>query len=421
MAPAKDQPVPKSEVKIVRTLAKRVRDIASDPVNLERLRQWTRHNDLQPGPPLVLIEMGGVMSELGQEFPCQCQHPFASGLEGHLRGQIYNFEVLKDDRVIPPYLTCNWHVNFGDYGVQSKKHRGDNAGKLGSYVWEPPLKKLPDDLAKLKPRRPSLDRDGTRKHQAQLEELVGGVLPVQLRGGFWWTMGMTWSAIDLIGLEQLMLVMFDEPAGLHQLMTFLRDDHLAVSEWCEQEGLLTLNNEADYIGSGSVGYTSHLPQPGFKAGQPARRRDLWVLSESQETVGVGPTQFAEFIFPYQQAVADKFGLCYYGCCEPVHTRWEILKGFRNLRKVSVSPWCDETKMAAACGRQYVYCRKPNPTLISTPRWDEAAILADLKKTLTAARDCNLEFAMKDVHTVANEPRRLARWVELARQAIAETR
>ena len=53
------------------------------------------------------------------------------------------------------------------------------------------------------------------------------------------------------------------------------------------EGLLTLNNEGDYIGLGSRGYTSGLPGDGYTAGSPARLRDLWVLSESQETVGVG--------------------------------------------------------------------------------------------------------------------------------------
>jgi hypothetical protein len=71
-------------------------------------------------------------------------------------------------------------------------------------------------------------------------------------------------------------------------------------------------------------------------------------------------------------------------------------------------------MAEALGQDYIFCRKPNPALISTERWDEDAIRADLQETVEKAGDCALEIVMKDVHTVADQPRRLGRWVELAR-------
>ena len=58
-----------------------------------------------------------------------------------------------------------------------------------------------------------------------------------------------------------MLSMYDNPDGLHRLMRFLCDDHLAFARWLEREGLLSLNNANDYIGSGSMGYSNALPQP----------------------------------------------------------------------------------------------------------------------------------------------------------------
>ena len=87
--------------------------------------------------------------------------------------------------------------------------------------------------------------------------------------------------------------------------------------------------------------------------------------------------------------------------------------------MSVSPWADERFMADALDRAVVFSRKPNPTLISTARFDEAAIRADLRQTLEAARDCRLEIIMKDVHTLNNEPERLPRWVQIAREEIAK--
>ena len=143
-------------------------------------------------------------------------------------------------------------------------------------------------------------------------------------------MGMTWPAINLVGLEQLMLYMIDDPDGLHRLMQFLHDDHLACASWLEKEGLLSLNNENDYVGSGSVAYTKELPHAGMNG--HVRMQDTWVLSESQETVGVGPEMFAEFIFPYQKSLTERFGLSYYGCCEPVHNRWHIVKGLRTCAR-----------------------------------------------------------------------------------------
>ena len=151
-----------------------------------------------------------------------------------------------------------------------------------------------------------------------------------------------------------------------------------------------------------------------------RIRDQWVLLESQETVGVGPDQFEEFIFPYQLAIAERFGKCYYGCCEPVHTRWHVLRRLPNLRAVSVSPWADEEFMAAALGAAVVFSRKPNPTLISTGDSTRPPIRADLRRTLRAARGCRLEIIMKDVHTLNGDPS-ASRWVALAREEIAGQR
>jgi hypothetical protein len=254
-----------------------------------------------------------------------------------------------------------------------------------------------------------------------LSGVFDGILPVRVRGNPWWTMGLTNIGIQLIGLEELLLYMYDQPEGLHRLLAFLRDEHVAQIEWMEREGLLVLNNENDYIGSGSRGYTHRLPQPDYTPGEPIRTRDLWALIESQETVGVGPGLYEEFIFPYENSLAERFGSIYYGCCEPVHTRWSVLKRMANLKRVSISPWCNESKMSEALGREFVYSRKPNPALISTPHFDEDAIRDNFRTTMTLAKANNntVEFLMKDVHTLSNDPTRLTRWVELGREVMDE--
>jgi hypothetical protein len=410
------------DLKILRALARRRVELSRDPVNQERRDAWYRlDSGAADARPMVLIESGGIAdkAKVLPDSVLQCKGQQARGFEWVFRQEFHQFKVLKDDHVIEPFWNIGWAVSTSDYGVQTVQHYSKDYEGMGARTWDAPLQNLDSDLSKLHPRTYSVNRDATLESKAFHEALFEDSLPVRIRGGFWWTTGMTWSAIDLIGLQNLMLYMFDNPEGLHRLVAFLRDDHIAYAKWLEKEQLLTLNNENDYIGSGSMGYSRDMPQADWKPGMPIRLKDQWVLSESQETVGVGPEQFEEFIFPYQLEVTRLFGKCYYGCCEPVNNRWHILKRFPNLARVSVSPWADEAFMARECGRKCVYSRKPNPTLISTTRFDEDAIRADLRKTLSVAGGCRLEIIMKDVHTVNNEPARLARWVELAREVIAE--
>jgi hypothetical protein len=415
--------LPQRDIDLLRRLAERKAEIAQDPVNLERSELWYKLDAGTDGRPMILAEAGGVRDQVPPlpDSILECEDSWARQIEKALRFEIYQFDVLRDDHVVEPYINTNWKVQVSDYGVQVVQHTSDNEGTMGARRWDPPIRDLDKDFDKLRPRTYSVDREATYSEKERMEKVFGSILRVRLRGAFWWTMGMTWTAIDLIGLENLMLCMFDNPEGLHRLMTFLRDDHLAYAEWLEQEELLSPNNENDYIGSGSMGYTRDLPGADWNNGDPVRLKDQWVLLESQETVGVGPDQFEAFIFPYQLTLAQKFGKGYYGCCEPVHSRWHILKRIPNLARVSVSPWTDEECMAEALGRDYVYSRKPNPTLISTGRFDEDAIRADLRETLTVAKDCRVEIIMKDVHTLNNDPTRLPRWVEIAREEMEQSR
>lgn len=406
---------------ILRRLAERKAAIAADPVNLERRAAWLALDAGHGDRVMVLAEHNGIRDKRRPfSVALECTDAWACGKEWLLREEIFLFEKLCDDHVVEPVINLGWQVNTSNFGVEPVVHQGGDDTQMGSRSWEPPIRDLDADFGKLKHRSFSVDRDSTLAERERLESVFAGILPVRMRTMFYWTMGLTIQAIDLIGLEGLMLAMYDNPDGLHRLMKFLHDDNLAFSSWLEEEGLYSLNNENDYNGSGSIGYTADLPSGGTPAATgTVRERDLWVLLESQETVGVGPEQFEEFIFPYQQSIARRFGKVYYGCCEPVHNRWHIVKRIPNLARVSVSPWADQSFLAGSFGRDYVFSRKPNPALISTGVFDEAAIRADLRGTLEAAAGCRLEIIMKDVHTLNNEPGRLARWVQIAREEIAK--
>jgi len=414
-----ERKVKEKDLQILRELAKKKLEIANSPVMQERRESWIKNNDLQQSRPMILIEPVLPVMEL------KCEEEWARGMENSFRNDIYVYEKVKDDHVIDPFIRINWNIGISDYGVEVKTERGtdEKGGNLG-YHWEPAIKDIDAEFNKLKPRTFSVDREGTLKWKQHLETVFNGILPIEIRPWGWltWTMGMTQTMIHFVGLDKFMLYMYDNPEGLHRLMRFLTDGHIALSKWMEKEKLLSLNNRSEYCGSGARGFTDMLPQKDWKSGEPVRLKDIWVLLESQETVGVSPAMFEEFVAVYQRELAELFGLVYYGCCEPVHGRWDSLKKMKNLRSVSVSPWCDQEKIAEAMGKNYVFSRKPNPAMISTEHFDEDAILKDLRNTLVITKKygCNTQLIMKDVHNLNGELDRNGRWVALARKAIEES-
>ena len=70
-------------------------------------------------------------------------------------------------------------------------------------------------------------------------------------------------------------------------------------DFLETNGLLSLNTEGAYVGSGGFGWTTSLPQADYDPDH-VRTIDMWGFAESQETVAVSAQMFEEFIFPYQK-------------------------------------------------------------------------------------------------------------------------
>lgn len=105
---------------------------------------------------------------------------------------------------------------------------------------------------------------------------------------------------------------------------------------------------------------------------------------AQPFSSVSPDMFEEYEVEYILPMAKRFGLSYYGCCEPLHDRMDRIFRIPNLRKVGVSSWADVERSAELLGKDYVYARKPNPALVAG-ELDEDAIRAEARATLAACR------------------------------------
>ncbi|GAH84964.1 unnamed protein product, partial [marine sediment metagenome] len=210
---------------------------------------------------------------------------------------------MGDDRVIEPYFEVPYVYSESDWGMKETKIGGQNGG---SYTWNSPLESY-DSLDQLHFPSISVDHEATATLLSLAKKVLGDLLTVRLKGRWWWSLGMTWDLVNLRGLEQIMFDVYDYPDQLHQLMGILRDGTLAKLDFLQENALLSLNNDGTYVGSGGFGYTGELPQADFDS-KITRTSDMWGFCESQETTTFSPDMFAEFIFPYQLPILERFGL-----------------------------------------------------------------------------------------------------------------
>jgi hypothetical protein len=404
----------------LREMASKQAEYAALPVMAQRKQMWYDLNDSRPGArPPVVVETWTFDRDFMPASIYRCTSQTGRIIEKQMLRTIRNHHLINDDKVVPNTFDIGWMVDIDEFGIKiGRQDVPDAEGVNTGFRVDHPIKNLSEDFHLLKPATCRVDRERTLAWQTYLHYLLGDILPVEIRTGTFGSTMLTNRVVELMSMETFFLAMSEQPAEVHRLMAYLRDNALSVMHWAESEGLLRLNNEnQDSFGS-SYNYTTSLPAPDYTGG-PARLADMWGTTNSQETVGVSPKMFHEFCFPYYREVCEPMGLLYYGCCEPAHPFWDDISQLPHLKKVSISRWCNQTMMGEALqGTGIVFSRKPNPNFLSVDvTLDEAAWAAHIRETLEATRGTFVEFIVRDVYTVhgnLNKPRRA---VEIAQAEI----
>jgi hypothetical protein len=125
----------------------------------------------------------------------------------------------------------------------------------------------------------------------------------------------------------------------------------------------------------------------------------------------------EFALKHELRWLERWGLVYYGCCEPLDVKIGILRRIPNLRKVSMSPWVDVDRAVRVVGCDYVFSRKPNPAVLAEDTWRPELARADLTQFLEKTRGCHIEIILKDISTVRYQPQRLWEWEKIAMELV----
>ena len=395
---------------VLRRLAERVARIAASPQMAETRELWRKLNMLEETRPVVFCDPENGWNEIVTEAQMECTGRLARRWEMDLRKEIFWGEEMGDDKPVEPCFDVPYTVSPDDWGVEATYRQTDTAG---SYVWDNSIKDYRTDLGRLHSPEFEIDWETTHGCFDIARDVFQDMLYVRLKGTWWWSLGVTYPAVTFRGLENVFLDFIQQPDELKELLSAISKGHLDKLNSLEANGLLSLNNDATYVGSGGYGITDELPQQDFDG--RVRCSDVWGFVESQETVGVSPKMYEEFIFPYEKPIMDRFGLGCYGCCEPVHTRWHVVKRHHNLRRVSCSPWVDIERMADYLQDSYVFSMKLHPVVLAASEIDEGAIRRDLRTALEMTKGCVVEVIMKDNHTLGGKPENAVEWCRIAKE------
>ena len=139
-------------------------------------------------------------------------------------------------------------------------------------------------------------------------------------------------------------------------------------------------------------------------------KGTWYRGGAQPFAVVSPAMQNEFEINYIKPLAERFGYTYYGCCEPLDNKIDIIKKISNLRKIGVSPWANIESSAEQIGGNYVFARKPNPANVAIST-DPDVIRRETEETVKACikYGCPYDIVLKDISTVSNEPKNLIVW------------
>ena len=292
-----------------------------------------------------------------------------------------------------------------------------SGNKSVGHQFEHVVNDLEEDWDKLGKTEFGVDVEATLAKKQAIEEAIGDILPVKLEGGCLYSVP-TQMVVHFMGMENMMYNMMDYPELFQEMMDRIADDTISYYRLMEEKGILLPTTGSGGLGQGSWCYNRTLPdqkEPGTYT-----TKDLWGFMDSQETVSISPEMYEEFIFPCYKKISEQYGLLSYGCCEPVDPIWEsCISKLKNLRKVSISPWCKEEYMGERLrGSNVIFHRKPSPLYLGTgTALDEEGFRSHIRASLHAARGCKMEIAQRDVYTINHDIAKAKRYVEIIREEI----
>ena len=406
-----------NDIEIIRGLAKEFAETAFSQKCFERIERYRAINAKElVRPPVLVFEVpwGEINSD---ELKCFCQNDHYRHIEGMMRRDLFQFKYFEGDYTVRPYIASGVAVNNTGTGIAVKEKIINSTS--GAYICAHEYEDvIPDEEALEKVQLPVIthNQEVTDNNYNFYCELFNNIMPVRLGG-----VGLYFAAWDWIpiyhGVNNTLCDLYDRPDFMHKMIEKFTQINEATLD--QYEALNVLDGDALYIHCTPASTReSDLPNKDIKS-QKVLLKDIWIRAMAQIFDVVSPEMHEEFDLKYTKRLFDRCGLAYYGCCEALDKKIYKLKQFKNLRRISITPWADVESAAEQTGGDYVFSYKPNPAFVAGSSFDPEPVRAEITRVLNACKrnKTPCEFVLKDISTVKNDHTRLTKWVETVNAVI----
>ena len=407
----------RDETTVLRELARQYADIAAHPIHREKRSLWARLNNLSMGRPMVLIDqLPWHEMDVDGSLACRVSDPYWRGVETWLRRSIYQWKHFPVDRVWDPYLCLPRPIAQSGWGLKTEQDLlvSDAQNDVVSHCYHNQIENE-EDLDKIHTPVYTLDEAAEREIIQTAHRLFDGILPFRMTGVMLHC-GVWDSITEWMGIENCYIELMDRPEMMHALMEKLTVGLLSVTDQLERLGGFDVTSNLCHCSQTYLTDGSHAedepPEPVAK--------NAWTFGLAQLFTSVSPAVTDEFEAAYMKRVFQRFGAVYYGCCDRLDDRLDVIEKLPNVRKISCSPWSDRERFAQNLDRsRYVMSNKPTPAYLAADVMDEKLVRDDLRRTLDAARRHHVcvELILKDISTVCGHPQHVWRWAEIAMEEV----
>lgn len=407
------------ERETLQRLGDRLAQISALPIHKETAELWRRTNDLTSVRPVVWInEIPWHEMNVNDELTLRTAHPWARELEQRMRRTIYQWDHMPADMVVSDSIECPLAIHSTDFGIHEEVDivKTDDENDIVSRHYHIQIASLAD-VDKIKLPQITHNTKMTQLALDVMSDLFRDIIPVKKVGQthIWYT---PWDyLIRWTGVQEAMIALYEDPDMVHAAVERLTEAWMVELDQFVEQNLLSLDCDNTRIGSGGYGYVSSLPGPDYDPDH-VKPHNMWGCSNAQIFAEVSPEMHWEFAIEHDLRWLKRWALTYYGCCEPLQNKLDLMRRIPNLRKVSVSPWNDYTRVLPGIAGEWVASIKPNPAVFVEHPFDDSAARAPLEAAIRAGGDfSHIEFIMKDISTVHYKPQNLWRWSEVAMDVV----
>ncbi len=433
--------ISQKEKDYLRELAKQYEEACNTPENDAKRRHWYDINGLKPGTKPVFTNHYWplAMSEIFPDNTYTCTDEVAREFETYFKSKLFYTQTLGDDNVLEPVVYSRVVESMkkyndidsvighaGDMGqedfiLSTGKEMGAHDGDAYEIVC---VIHSEEDIEKITHPVLKYNKEESRKYYDEACEIFQPTLKV-IRQPISFAARVADEYSWFRGLENTYMDIYDDPDMLHRALKKVQTNLIQRYQAYVDAGIYGTLDLSYSVGSAGLRYVEGMPDfrsvdNPFDYSIPLK--DCWGNTASELFTCVSKEMHNEFDTEYTKDILSNFAHSNMGCCEVLDKKVDLAANLPNVRKISVSEWCDHEVSAQAIKQKYVYSYRAAGIHFMYDNWDKDAAEKEIRSVLESVKrnGCNTEIVLNIGGTLKANPRqKVMEWSKMTRELINE--